>query len=146
MVCMLVSLVPITASAADSGKCGDNAYWSLDSATGTLTVSGTGATYNYEVGETPWNNAVSKLDIKAGISSIGNNFMAGQHGLEEVVIPDGVSLIGSGAFVGCANLKAVKFEGSAPAVVEAGDDQSSFDASVTLYYRDGTTGWTDSEY
>ena len=43
-LCMLVSIisaVPIAASAATSGTCGDNLTWTLDN-NGTLTISGTG--------------------------------------------------------------------------------------------------------
>ena len=43
---MLLALLPATALAADpttSGSCGENLTWSFDSATGTLTISGTGA-------------------------------------------------------------------------------------------------------
>ena len=41
---MLIGMMPVTALAADktSGKCGDNATWSYDTASGTLTISGTG--------------------------------------------------------------------------------------------------------
>ena len=38
---MMVSFMPIIASAATSGTCGDNLTWTLDD-NGTLTISGTG--------------------------------------------------------------------------------------------------------
>ena len=40
MVVSLFSALPITASAATSGTCGDNLTWTLDDS-GTLTISGT---------------------------------------------------------------------------------------------------------
>lgn len=54
-VLMLLSALPLGmvdtayAAALASGKCGDSATWTLDN-TGTLTISGTGATYNYDMG------------------------------------------------------------------------------------------------
>ena len=42
---MMVSFMPIIASAATSGTCGDNLTWKLDN--GTLTISGTGEMKNY---------------------------------------------------------------------------------------------------
>ena len=43
---MMVSFMPIIASAATSGTCGDNLTWTLDD-NGTLTISGTGEMKNY---------------------------------------------------------------------------------------------------
>ena len=36
-----------SSNAATSGQCGDNVYWSLDEATGTLTISGSGDMWNF---------------------------------------------------------------------------------------------------
>lgn len=49
-LCMLLSVfsaLPITASAASSGQCGDNVYWTLDD-NGTLTISGTGDMWDWD--------------------------------------------------------------------------------------------------
>ena len=43
---MMVSFMPIIASAATSGTCGDNLTWTLDN--GTLTISGTGKMKDYD--------------------------------------------------------------------------------------------------
>ncbi len=48
-VCMIMSAfaaMSVTASAAESGKCGDNLTWTLNDE-GTLTISGTGGMYGY---------------------------------------------------------------------------------------------------
>ena len=45
------SVFAISTTAADTpvgGTCGDHVYWSFDESTGTLTLSGTGPTYDYE--------------------------------------------------------------------------------------------------
>ncbi|MBQ3903592.1 MAG: hypothetical protein II744_01330, partial [Eubacterium sp.] len=42
------SVMPFSAFALDSsGQCGDDVYWSLDSTSGALTLSGTGDTWDY---------------------------------------------------------------------------------------------------
>ena len=41
---LLLPLIPVMA--ADSGTCGDNAVWSYDADSGTLTVTGTGAMWD----------------------------------------------------------------------------------------------------
>lgn len=41
---LLAAVLPFTASAATSGICGDDAYWSLYN--GTLTISGRGRMYD----------------------------------------------------------------------------------------------------
>ena len=46
-IMMVISIVPITASAATSGTCGDNLTWTYDDSTGTLTISGVGDMENY---------------------------------------------------------------------------------------------------
>lgn len=40
-----------------SGTCGDNVYWSLDTSTGMLNISGTGAIENYTYSSSaPWSS------------------------------------------------------------------------------------------
>ena len=42
-ILMVISIIPITASAATkSGTCGENVTWTYDDTTYTLTISGTG--------------------------------------------------------------------------------------------------------
>ena len=88
---MLFALLPTAAFAENSivasGTCGDNLTWTLDS-NGTLTISGTGAMYNYERQSSqsaPWR----------------------EKNIINVVIEDGVTTIGKYAFLGCGNLKTV---------------------------------------
>ena len=97
---------------SDSGRCGANAMWTLD-ASGTLTISGTGAMYDYDfIGErnpAPWcadglNNRVRTVVVKKGITELGYNAFAECPQLEKVTLPSGLKRIGSCAFIGCYSL------------------------------------------
>ena len=85
-----------------SGSCGENATWTYESTT--LTVSGTGEMYDYAYGETPWNayaETMTSLVIEDGITSIGNNAFAGFEKLNSVQYPaSGFTSIGDYAFSG----------------------------------------------
>ncbi len=71
-----------------NGSCGDNATWSYEGTT--LTISGTGAIADYEYGEAPWIDyaeEITSLVIEKGITSIGNNAFAGCEKLNSVQYP-----------------------------------------------------------
>ena len=85
-----------------SGSCGENATWTYESTT--LTISGTGEMYDYAYGEAPWNayaETMTSLVIEDGITSIGNNAFAGCEKLNSVQYPaSGFTSIGDYAFSG----------------------------------------------
>ena len=95
---LLFAMVCTIVYAQTSGSCGDNATWSYESTT--LTISGTGAMDDYAYGEAPWN--AYSLVIEKGITSIGNNAFAGCEKLNSVQYPSsGFTSIGDYAFSGC---------------------------------------------
>ena len=115
---MLLSALPLglvdtaEAAAVSSGTCGENVTWTLDDR-GTLTISGTGAMYNYDfIGDSnpaPWcadglNNRVRTVVVKKGITELGYNAFGECHQLEKVTLPSGLKRIGSCAFISCYNL------------------------------------------
>ena len=86
VVCMSVN------AQATSGSCGDNATWSYESTT--LTISGTGEMYDYTIEDyqttAPWKayaETMTSLVIEDGITSIGNNAFAGCEKLNSVTYP-----------------------------------------------------------
>lgn len=128
-----------SSSAVESGKCGNNAYWSY-SADGTLTISGTGETYtfNYYQGQMPWLLAgcepIKKIVVEEGITFISEHLFynltalkevslpesliylwsyafSGDTALEYISIPRNVREIGRYCFSGCTSLKHIEFEG-----------------------------------
>ena len=123
-----------TGDIIDGGQCGDNAFWKLDK-TGTLTIYGSGAVYDYPIDDnrdstSPWPVwDVKRIDVQEGITtigayafcytdnatalslpdsltSIGQDAFCGFAGTE-IVVPDKVTSIGDFAFNGCDNLQTI---------------------------------------
>ncbi len=103
----------------DSGKCGENLTWSLDSA-GTLTISGTGAMDNWDRNTKPeWLTdlergengrlPINRVVIEEGVTSIGSQAFSdydAYDNLTTISIPNSVTSIGERAFTnsGITNL------------------------------------------
>ena len=112
--CLIVSLAPMTVSAAESGTCGDNVKWSLSSS-GVLTISGTGPMADYEPDERPWASSadtVKSVVITSGVTTIGRSAFYYCTSLTKVTIPNTVTSIGDYAFGYCSNLTGVSLPDS----------------------------------
>lgn len=115
----------LTGDIIETGEIGENAYYVLYS-NGRLLLRGTGATYDYEIGHSPfWENEnIKSLVVSEGIAAIGNSvfercsnmasaslpntlesigerafFMYSQGGLTSLTIPASVTTLGEKAFV-----------------------------------------------
>ena len=89
------------------------------------------------------NNNIKSVIIPASVTKIDDNAFQSCHSLETVTIPETVTAIGHCVFEDCVNLKSVYFLGNAPSLgnyVFTGANQ------MTVYYREGTKGWTAPEY
>jgi len=86
-----------------------------------------------------WCTSLTSIVIPDSVTSIYDSTFAGCSSLISIIIPDSVTFIGYGAFYSCNGLTAVYFEGNAPSV---GEDVF-FNAPSVIYYRPGTTGWTN---
>lgn len=100
----------VTASAEEelptSGKLGADVYWSLDVATGELTISGSGD-MDKDVYVAPLylvKDLIKKAYIENGITSIGMFAFVECYNLTEVSIPESVTYIGVSAFSECSGL------------------------------------------
>ena len=114
------------------GKCGDNLTWQYDTTTKTLTISGSGAMYDYT--NAPWyvNSKDIKKDIEtvvieAGVTSIGEDAFASCYKLKSVTIGNSVTSIGKGAFQCCYGLASVIIPDSVISIGEC----------ALGYYEDG---------
>ena len=93
-----------------SGQCGENLFWSFDERTATLTITGSGAMYDYGIGTAPWDSVRSEITAVVfpdGMTSVGKSAFYGCTGLTEIVIPDGVTDINDGAFRGCTGVTSI---------------------------------------
>ena len=85
-----------------SGSCGTNATWTLNLATGLLTISGTGAINNYTSSNpAPWNDYItyiSDIVINSGITTLGERCFASCD-VDTLNIPASVTQIESQSFL-----------------------------------------------
>ncbi|GAB6394285.1 MAG: leucine-rich repeat protein [Bacteroidales bacterium] len=86
-----------------TGGCGDNLTWSLDTESGVLTISGSGAMEDYDEYGAPW-PFIQTAVIEEGVISIGSYAFSGCSGLTGITIPSSVTSIGWGAFACCSGL------------------------------------------
>ena len=116
-----------TADVTAVGSIGDSAYYIMYS-NGRLAIRGTGVTYDYEIGNSPFfeSTEITSLDVGEGITALGSSlferctsmtdvslpttltsvgercfFMYSSGGLTSLVIPKNVKAIGERAFVCC---------------------------------------------
>ncbi len=83
-------------------------------------------------------NNLASIVIPDGVTYIGGSAFASCNSLTSVTISTSVTYIEGYAFWDCGNLTSVYFEGNAPRI---GDN--SFSTPSIIYYRPGTTGWTN---
>ena len=111
----------IIASAAEveSGKCGENVFWSLDDK-GVLTISGTGKMYDYDswYSYSPFyqRDDIMSVIIKSGVTNIGECAFYNCTSLKSVTIPSSVTSIGKSAFSGCEKLISVTIPSSVTSI------------------------------
>ena len=142
--------------AADkSGNCGDNLAlrWEYDDNSKSLTISGSGTlNSNYTFGvEAP--NAVEKLVIAEGVTSIGNSAFAEYSTLKHLSVAASVKTIHEQAFYNCTGLEEIYCYRATPPTAYSNtfDGIEKFEcvlhvlsASVNMYKA--ATGWRDFYY
>ena len=90
-----------------SGTCGENLTWSYND--GVLTISGTGAMDDYYT-HAPWDmykTSINEIILPNGLTTIGSYAFRGCSGITSINIPNSVTSIGSWAFRGCSGLTSI---------------------------------------
>ena len=108
-----------SANGEQIGVCGENAYWTFDSETGTITIGGTGDMYNsyfynnydgLRIDVRFWRNlqdlgvldkGIKSVVVLDGITSIGDNAFNYCKLLNSITLPDGLTSIGDYALYNC---------------------------------------------
>lgn len=130
MVAVLVSGKASVQAAknVDTGKCGKNATFTLDSE-GLLTVKGKGKIEEYAFSRFyEKSSSIQKVEIQKGITEIGDNAFSFCENLKSVTISEGVTVIGKSAFKSCKNLTSIDIPESVTII-----DRDAFLSCTWLY-------------
>lgn len=92
------------------GSCGKDITFTLTKS-GVLTLSGSGATYNYHSQKFPewldYGDYVKEIVVLEGITEIGTSVFRNCPAVEKITLPDSLLKIGQYAFAGCAGLEEI---------------------------------------
>lgn len=123
LVLSVVSSVPFGAGALEADSaCGDSLNWNFDASTGTLTLGGSGDMYNYndDASPAPWINAyrtqIKSVVCENGVTSIGSKAFMNCTSIESVDLGNTLRGIGWYAFYGCSSLSGVAIPDSVTGV------------------------------
>ena len=93
-----------------SGTCGDNLTWELTNV-GRLVIEGEGEMYDFSSGElAPWDEykeVIRAISIREGVTTIGSYAFLNCTALESVKIAGSVASIGESAFAYCSSLASI---------------------------------------
>ncbi len=99
----------------DYGDCGNGVKWyfAQKDSQDTMVIVGTGAMSNYSQSSLPrWtelNEKIRRVEVKEGVTSVGDFAFKGCPNLTEVVLEKDVQNVGVSAFAECSNLRKVTF-------------------------------------
>ena len=137
LICIL-SALNINATVY-SGSCGDYVNYvrySLDTSTGVLKITGTGAMTNYSSSSfAPWysnRSYVKTVEISNSVTSIGWYAFIDCSKLTSVIIPNSVTSIGISAFRGCSGLTSITIPNSVTSIGGTAFSGCSGLTSVTI--------------
>ena len=148
-------ILPGSSDPKDSGECGDNVNYSYNKSTGIVTVSGTGATWDYAYRLGPnivsrifnVNGLVYTLKIESGITEIKERFIPESYTLVNIIIPKSVKKIGDYNFMSSSHeLCLILYEGTKEEwnKITIEDSNHDLDDIIVLYkdewYKDVISG------
>ena len=116
---MSFCLLPLSAAGADNVQEtvleGSSVSYSFDAESGTLTLSGSGATPDYQSGQMPWysyRTDIVSVNIENGVTEIGDNIFRQLTSLKNVSFPESLKSIGDYAFFHNSALLNIEFPSS----------------------------------
>ena len=147
MLLTITSGLNLTAYAdVQTGKCGDNVTYSLDTSTGVLTISGTGDMADYSGYDDILfyrNSNIKSVIIENSVTSVGDSAFEYCTNLTSVKIPNSVTSIGLGAFSDCTSLTSIEVSDNNKNYASVDGVLFNKDKSELITYP---AGKADSEY
>ena len=138
VIMMMLFAVSVSAKEiAPTGKCGDNVYWSYNSSTGELVISGEGAMMDYSGSNSPfYDSNIKSVVIESGVTTIGEWAFYYCYIFTNVAIPDSVTTIGSYAFRCCSSLTSIIIPDSITTIAHS--------AFADTGYYNNSSNWENS--
>ena len=133
-----------------TGKCGNDLTATLIN--GVLTITGTGAMYDYSGGNMPpWygiRTAITKVVLGDGVTYIGKQAFFDCTNLNTITVPTSVVSVGASAVLNCSSLRNVNYNGFKTQwdAVDIGGNTKLLNASISYLHRSGRLGTTDVYY
>ena len=116
---VLFALLPMVASADDSGSCGNGLTYFFEEETGSLTIYGNGTMKDCGLGSAPWysyRDRILEAYINPGATSIGKCAFEDCSSLTSINIPNSVTSIGEFAFRECSSLTSITIPNSVTSI------------------------------
>ncbi|MBQ3141044.1 MAG: leucine-rich repeat domain-containing protein [Clostridia bacterium] len=108
LVIFFVFSFSLAAAPATEGSCGENVTWRFETFGGTLTISGSGPMRDFGFQGAPWyalREEIYTVIIEDGVTSVGSYAFLMCRELTDITLPDSVTTIGDYAFCNCDSLK-----------------------------------------
>ncbi len=129
--------IVLSEKVGESGKCGTDAYWSLEG--GKMSITGSGALVNWAAStKVPWASLaqqINTVEIEEGITTIGSYAFLGCSNLRSVSIPDSMTSIGMGSFNSCSSLGSVDLPANVTVIGRDAFKNCSSLSTVTIRNR-----------
>ena len=117
-----------------TGTCGDNLQWAYDTDTHALTITGSGDMWDYYEA-IPWAQVareITSVSLPDGLTSIGDGAFLGCSSLTSVTLPNSVTSIGGLAFQNCSSLTSITIPNSVTSIGNDAFESCSSLTSVTI--------------
>ncbi len=118
LLCIVFCFFQLVQSSATvyKGDLGSNVKWEVNTSTGVLTISGTGAaTWYSDLNTRPYysyESYIKSIQVKSGITELGSNLFSSLMEVTSVSLPTTLEKIGKFAFYHCRSLKSITIPSS----------------------------------